>query len=460
MIALYARVSTTEQATDKHFSIPEQIEKMKAYCKMNGWKNYKTFVDGGYTGGNLNRPAMQDLIKQVEKGKITCVLSYKLDRLSRSQKDTLYLVEDVFLKNNCNYISITESFDSSTAIGKAMLGFLSVFSQLEKERIKERMALGKEGRTKQGLYNGGRIPFGYTYKDGVFSVNEYEAMQIKEAVEMFLNGHTMAEITRIFDSKGYILKSAKWSRDTLARLFTKPFQCGYICKNDGRIIKGKHPAIYPIEEWEKANFIYKNKCFKKENHLSLLSGLIACGVCGSKYAIRHGANGRSYTCYKRMASYRERKGITEKCKNKNYRTDKLEKIIVEEIKKLSFAPLVLDNLLEDSEQEKEKIKVLEKQIKTISIKCDRLLDLYADASISKETYTRKIKPLEEEKEKLALQLEALNARKPQKEEIKKKVLEFPDIYEKATEEEKRLLVSALISKIVINGGDIDIIWNF
>ncbi len=103
-VVCYCRVSTENQI--ENYSIDEQKERLEAFCKARGWNKPVMYVDPGFSGGNLNRPAMQNLIEQVEAGKIDVVCVYKLDRLSRSQKDTLYLIEDVFEKNNVSFVSV------------------------------------------------------------------------------------------------------------------------------------------------------------------------------------------------------------------------------------------------------------------------------------------------------------------------------------------------------------------
>ena len=171
--ALYIRVSTLEQAQEG-YSIGEQKERLIAYCKAKDWIIADIYVDGGYTGSNLNRPGIQKLMSETDK--FDLVLVYKLDRLSRSQKDTLYLIEEVFKVNNVDFISMQESFDTSTPFGKAMIGLLAVFAQLEREQIKERTWMGKIARIKAGLHQGGGfIPIGYDYHDGKLVINPYAA---------------------------------------------------------------------------------------------------------------------------------------------------------------------------------------------------------------------------------------------------------------------------------------------
>lgn len=118
-VACYVRVSTREQA-EKGYSVSEQQERLKAYCLAKDWVVAQVITDPGFSGAKLERPGMQQLISLVQTKKCDAVLVWKLDRLSRSQKDTLYLIEDVFLKNGCAFVSMNENFDTSTAFGRAM----------------------------------------------------------------------------------------------------------------------------------------------------------------------------------------------------------------------------------------------------------------------------------------------------------------------------------------------------
>ena len=174
---LYIRVSTQEQAQEG-FSIPAQKEKLTNYCKAKGWLIYDTYVDSGCSAADLDRPGLQKLISDISN--LDVVLVYCLDRLSRSQKDTLYLIEEIFLPNNVDFVSINESFDTGTSFGRAMVGILSVFAQLEREQFLERSRMGKRERAKEGLWGGGGgLPTGYTYKNGQLIPDE-NAWKIKK----------------------------------------------------------------------------------------------------------------------------------------------------------------------------------------------------------------------------------------------------------------------------------------
>ena len=197
VVACYVRVSTQEQA-EHGYSIEEQTERLQGYCKAMGWKVAKVYTDAGYTGANMNRPALSDLVEGANRHLFDAVVVFKLDRLSRSQKDTLTLIEG-FLAHDVAFVSMTENFDTSTPFGRATIGILSCFAQLEREQIKERCSLGREGRAKGGKYRGGGYtPIGYEYKDGQLIVNESEAAQIRLIHERFQHGDSF----RIVQQRG------------------------------------------------------------------------------------------------------------------------------------------------------------------------------------------------------------------------------------------------------------------
>lgn len=139
---LYCRVSLELQA-EEGYSLQEQEERLRAYAKAQGLAIHAVRVDPGFSGASMDRPGLQAVLDDVRAHRIQKVCTYKLDRLSRSQKDTLYLIEDCFIPNGVDYVSATEPLDTGTPLGMAMVGILSVFAQLERQQIKERMAMGR-----------------------------------------------------------------------------------------------------------------------------------------------------------------------------------------------------------------------------------------------------------------------------------------------------------------------------
>ena len=244
-VGIYVRVSTGPQAKEG-YSIPEQKERLTAYCKARDWQIVRVYVDAGYTGSNIERPGMESLIKDVEEGNIDTVLVYKLDRLSRSQKDTLYLIEDLFLPNGVNFVSMQESFDTSTPFGRAVLSILSVFSQLERELIAERTFMGRKGRAKEGKWHGcASHPIGYVYKEGELVINEKEAEQVRMVYEYYSRGMTITEICNRME--GYKTKHGDWHHPgTVANVLDNPLYAGIIHFDDV-LTPDSHTAVVPRE---------------------------------------------------------------------------------------------------------------------------------------------------------------------------------------------------------------------
>src|SRR5690625_3074992 len=199
-VALYVRVSTKEQVDG--YSIDEQIDKLNAYAKAKDYTVLDTFVDGGHSGASLERPAIKELIKNIKS--YDAVIVHKLNRLSRSQKDTLHLIEDVFVKNNVEFISLTESLDTTTPFGRAMIGILSAFAQLDREMITDQLTMGRIARAKDGYYHGGdpdKSPTGYDYIDGNLVINEYEADCIRYIYDEYLKGKGYGAIYQDIQTK-------------------------------------------------------------------------------------------------------------------------------------------------------------------------------------------------------------------------------------------------------------------
>lgn len=226
-IAIYIRVSTLEQVQEG-YSIEEQKDRLIAYCRAHDWAIADIYVDGGYSGSNLKRPGIQKLMSETTNFDV--VLVYKLDRLSRSQRDTLYLIEEVFLPNQVDFVSMQESFDTSSPFGKAMIGLLAVFAQLEREQIKERTFMGRVARAKKGLHQGGgKIPIGYTYNGSTLIVNPYDAEQVRKIFELYLSGKSLADIFHFMKRAGYATKYGEYKNwSSIRNILRNPTYTGQI----------------------------------------------------------------------------------------------------------------------------------------------------------------------------------------------------------------------------------------
>ena len=172
---IYIRVSTEDQAKDG-FSIHAQREKLTKYAEANDWDIFDYYVDDGISGKNLeDRPEITRLLKDVEDGKINNILIYKLDRLTRSVRDLIYLIE-LFEKHSCTFNSQTEKIDTSNAVGRMFVKIIGIFAEFERENLAERVSFGYEQKTREGNYTNTNGVYGYDYIVGEkkIIVNEEE----------------------------------------------------------------------------------------------------------------------------------------------------------------------------------------------------------------------------------------------------------------------------------------------
>jgi DNA invertase Pin-like site-specific DNA recombinase len=189
--AIYTRVSTDIQAEKEFSSCEAQEAKIKAFIRsQNNWKVFKVYSDGGYTGANLNRPALQELFEDIKQGEINIVLVYKIDRLTRSPKDFYQLIE-IFDKYKVDFISITERFDTSTPAGRLLRNIMLTFAQFERELASERTKDKMLERAKKGLWNGGSVPYGYKKENKKFVINPKEAEIVRLIYETYVTTNSL-----------------------------------------------------------------------------------------------------------------------------------------------------------------------------------------------------------------------------------------------------------------------------
>ncbi len=455
-VACYCRVSTENQI--ENYSIDEQRERLYAFCKARGWSEPKMFIDPGYSGGNLDRPALRSLLEQVAAGKFQMVVVYKLDRLSRSQKDTLYLIEDVFNKNNVAFVSVCENFDTSTPFGKAMIGILSVFAQLEKDQITERFTMGRIGRAKNGLYHGGSTaPTGYDYVDGRLVMNPFIAAQVKEIFDRFMRGESMHSIqTNMHKLYG------GWTNHTVIYYILQNSVYMGKVKFAGQEYDGEHePIITPEQFYETQRLLTERSAAIPERIKTpfragfLLSGLVFCGNCGAKYHGNHGY----YKCYSR-AKCDHKYIVDPDCKNPNIKIPELDDYIKAEIYHAKTNPDAILNKSTTSDNSAEKRSALKKRLAEIEAQTNKLIDLYQLSNMPLDNVAERIKQLDAEKEHLTGQLNSL----PQiccdtREEFRKNILRCNEILDIAPLDEQRMYIGSIIKQITIKpGGSVVIEW--
>jgi len=184
----YIRVSTEEQASEG-LSLGNQESRIKAYAESQGWQLCEIFREEGHSGKSINRPELKRLTAEIKSGKYDVVLVYKVDRLTRRQKDLWFLLEDIFEAHQTGFKSVIEPFDTTSAQGKAFLGMLAVFAQLERDTISERTKDTLENKRSKGEWVG-RIPFGFRLISGRLERDPGQQKAIVKIRKLARNGNS------------------------------------------------------------------------------------------------------------------------------------------------------------------------------------------------------------------------------------------------------------------------------
>lgn len=239
-VAIYTRVSTEDQAKEG-FSLDAQLDKLRSYCKARDWVIGGEYIDDGYSGRNVKRPAYSRMMEEMDKWDALLVI--KMDRIHRNSKNFMLMMEHL-KKEEKEFVSMSESLDTSTAMGRFVMDIIQRIAQLESEQIGERVYVGMEqkARTNGGVL-GFNIPYGYDYVDGKLLVNEDEAKQVKNIFQMYLNGLSMKKIADILNSKSIPTKQNKiWGSQTVSMILKNPLYCGFLHWED-YLNPGDHDPI-------------------------------------------------------------------------------------------------------------------------------------------------------------------------------------------------------------------------
>lgn len=449
-VALYARVSTEQQV--ENYSIPLQKERIKAFCVSKGWTEITEYIDGGYSGSNLNRPALQQLQKDIENKKINAVIVYRLDRLSRSQRDTLYLIEEMFLPNNVEFISISETIDTSTPFGRAMIGVMSVFAQLERETITERLRSGRLKMVKdEGLWAGGAdaIPYGYTrHPRGKLVLNEREGEHIKRIFEEYVTLKSYIKVQQKLKKEGF----EPLPKHRIIKLLKNRLYVGEV-SFAGEWFKGSHDPIVSLDLFnaaQKVNEHFKNYNYGKVKH-NVFRRKVICGCCGETYQSYCIKDRKTKANYFYMVCRRRKlpAQYESKCFNRNIKRADLEHEIFTRIKNLETNGEIQFN-------QKSKPVDYEKKIKVIDQKIHKLLDLYMDDRLPQEALNTKLEELNSQKEKLLTKSKETDYETNLMEELIKNGI--PNLFE-ADIDTQTAIVDLFIDKIIIKDDELQVIWN-
>ncbi len=308
--ALYIRVSTNMQV-DKD-SLPLQKNDLINYAKYAlNVSDYEVFEDAGYSAKNTDRPRYQQMMARLRTGEFSHLVVWKIDRISRNLLDFAAMYDEL-KQLGVVFVSKNEQFDTSTAIGEAMLKIILIFAELERKMTSERVTAVMMSRATNGQWNGGRIPYGYDYDKATktISINEAEAEIVKQIYSYYEGCHSLIKCVTHFNESGVLPRSGTpWNPTTLSHILRNPFYVGIYIYNRYNMSKANrhtstnqkdeaewivtrdhHPAIIEESRWLAVGEILKSKrrsnkegprCYTRVN-THIFAGLLFCGGCGSQ----------------------------------------------------------------------------------------------------------------------------------------------------------------------------------
>ena len=378
--AIYTRKSTDEGLNQDFNSLDAQREAAEAFIlsqPSEGWQALPDhFADGGYTGGNLDRPAMKRLIAAIEAGQVDCVVVYKVDRLSRSLLDFARIME-LFDRQGVSFVSVTQQFNTTSSLGRLTLNILLSFAQFEREIISERTRDKMSAARREGKWVGGIPMLGYDVdpRGGKLIVNPEEARQVHAIFELYLEHGSLLSEAQELDRRGWRMKSwttkdgvnrrgKPFTKSALHRLLTNVIYTGKV-DHKSTIYAGEHEFIIEQAVWDQIQKMLRRNGqptggSTRNKYGSLLRGLLYCVPCNTamihSYTIRHSKRYRYYVCH-----HAQQRGW-KNCETKSVSAPAIETAVLESIRKLGANPeLAIETARQVQEQIVAKIKDLQQQ---------------------------------------------------------------------------------------------------
>jgi site-specific DNA recombinase len=480
--AIYTRKSTTEGLEQEFNSLDAQRESCSSYIdsqRHEGWVEIdKLYDDGGFTGGNMERPALKQLLDDINAGLIDCIVVYKVDRLSRSLMDFSRIM-DTLDKTGVSFVSVTQQFNTTSSMGRLTLNILLSFAQFEREIISERTRDKMSAARRKGKYIGGRPLLGYDVDRATkkLVVNELEAERVRQIFDIYLQSEGLIGTLEAIQARGWRSKTwitntdkqlggGQFYKTTLHALLTNPIYLGKVCYRD-EMYEGEHRAIVDPEVFAAV----KKKL--NSNRVSLgdrihgkspgvLAGLLRCSACDSMMThSTSGGSGRGSKRYRYYVCNKAKKRGHKTCPRPSLPAEEVERFVVTQLQMLTIDETLLndtcqrvsrtindkgDTLRKELSLLNESLANLERAIDAISIPTgDDARDVKRLDSLASltEQQTRDLR----RRNDLQQQLAKIQAGAPDRQTIRKAIKNLEGLWEHLTMGERSRLMSQLVARI-------------
>lgn len=380
-VALYTRVSTDMQASKEEGSLETQEARLRAAVLSRAGEHEVRYVfrEEGESGKSLDRPALQKLLAHARRGDIDLILVTRIDRLSRSLLD-FYTMHQLFEKHQVQFVSLNETFDTSSAVGRAMLKLVLVFAELEREQTAERTRLAIQARAERGLWNGGPPPLGYnSLRGGHLEVNLEEAEQVRAIFGKYLELRSAHKVAAWLNAQGFRQKlyTSRRRGDTggkdfnisvVRHILQSRLYLGEI-EHKGAIFKGQHQALIDRDLYDRvqgimtSNTLVPTAAREWAQYDYLLTGLVRCS-CGHALTSSSGkGNGGNYYYYRCTGI---QKWVEHKCEVRQVRAERVDEAVMSLLRDAAHQPsLIMEAIAEANAMARQTVKPLEERVQTL-----------------------------------------------------------------------------------------------
>lgn len=337
--AVYTRKSTEDGLELKYNSLDAQYDACSAYIRSQmseGWSLVeKRYDDGGFSGGDLRRPAVQELLKDIKADLIDVVVVYKIDRLSRSIWDFADIFK-TFEEHHVSFVSVTQHIDTSNAAGRMMLNILMSFAQFEREMSADRIRDKIYSTKKKGYWVGGVVPYGYIAENKLLKIHLERSKGVAFAFKRYLELNSTFGVAKELNERHPRQDGARWTGRNVYTLLRNPIYAGIILiKRTNEKVDGVHEAIVPKETYEQvqasldaSNESTQSESKERRSVIAPLKGILHCGTCGAAMSVAYshyrGNKNRRYVYYRCGKSARASDG---KCEVEHISGEMLEKFV-------------------------------------------------------------------------------------------------------------------------------------
>ena len=472
--AIYCRKSVEERHDSDFTSIDNQRDRAEAFVKSQGWTALPDHYDDmGESGANMHRPALRQLLLDMDAGRFDCIVVYRTDRLSRSILDFLKLLERME-EAGIAYVSVTEHFSTTSPSGRLMLHLLLSFGEYERRVIGERTHHKMAAARRKGKFVGGMPILGYDLVDKQLVVNEEEAERVRAIYGLYLEHRTVRKVVAEVNRRGWRTKrhvtakriwgGKKWTVGTLHRLLANVTYTGKIKYGDA-IHPGEHEAIIEPALWKDVQDLlagnYNSGSKVRNAHKAMLRGLLFCGQCGQSmvphYTSKAKRRVRYYVCWS------NRKGGAGTCPTASLPAIDMERYVIDLVKERSDSPDVVAATAHRAEEEAvERVKALRverKQLRQergrIESTIHRLLEVGDNNRLAvtrkeAETLNHRLEELDGEIETLESGVDA--------EDVGASITAWTPLWENLTADERARLVAAMIERAEYDGQRLRVTW--